>query len=371
MSDSEDFESAGEEEIQAKEKTTKVKPSADGWDDDWGNDDDDFVSPEKPTTTPKKKDDFDDWEESKKTLDKKDEMKSSYNAFPVLNAIDKKEIKKPEEEVNVTTPKEEKVQTPSSGGWGWGGMMSSLLSTATSVTSHVSSGISTVIENSIGGIPEPEELARINAKEEKTTTPETESSQPSNLLQNATLKNIVYGVTGIGSKVINGGLDNLEGLGKRTMNIINENDSPLFIKNNMMRMDGDKPNLSEILREAKVKSEEIEKNLKQMQKNSYKRQLHFESLFDSYYGLVHLEALEMLSKQTSMKLQSLVEPLSGKALTELEETLTEVKELCDLGDMESIGDEVDGNYSEEELADKFKEAIEDLGVKIDLKEIFR
>lgn len=358
MSDSEDFESAGEEEFQGKEKPQKKEAAGLGAGDE-------IVSSNKKSDW----DDFDDWEP------KEEAMKSSYDAFPVLNAIDKKEKETPPEEKSVTTPKEEKAPTPSSASWGWGGMMSSLLSSATNITSHVSSGLSSVIENSIGGIPEPEEMARINkiekAKEPPVEEKENQQSQSSNLLQNPTLKNIVYGVTGIGSKVINGGLDNLEGLGKKTMNILNENDSPLLIKNHLMRVDSDKPNLSEILREAKVKSEEIEKNLKQMQKNSYKRQLHFESLFDNYYGLVHLEALEMLSKQTSMKLQSFVEPLTGKALTELEETLTEVKELCDLGDMEAIGDDIDGNYDEKELGEKLNEAVEDLGVKIDFKEILR
>lgn len=366
MSDSEDFESAGEEEFQTKEKSSKTKEKvADGWDnEDWGEEED-FLSPEKISSLPKKPQS--DLEEAKQPQ----VMKSSYDAFPVLNAIDRKEERIPPQP-EVPTPKEEFHAPPTSGGWGWGGMMSSLLSSATNITS----GISSVIENSIGGIPEPEDLARMNVKEKSNaqeTPPEKESpqTQPSNLLQNPMLKNIVYGVTGIGSKVINGGLDNLEGLGKKTMNIINENDSPLLIKNNLMRVDNNKPNLSEILREAKVKSEEIEKNLKKMQRNSYKRQLHFESLFDTYYGLVHLEALEMLSKQTSMKLQSLVEPLTGKALVELEETLMEVKELCDLGDMESIGDDIDGNYNEKELSVKLNEALEDIGVKIDLKEILR
>ncbi|KAL5284773.1 FAM114A2 family protein [Megaselia abdita] len=353
MSDSEDFESAGEEDFQTKDKASKKKTA-------------EVENDKKPNKT-SDWEDFDDWED---TSDVKQELKSSYDAFPVLSSIDRKEKPEIAPKEEVVKPKEEKVETPSSG-WGWGGMMSSLLSTATESVSSITSGLSSVIENSIGGIPEPEDMARMNAEEKaKEGVEDTQQqSQTSTILQNPMLKNIVYGVTGIGSKVINGGLDNLEDLGKKTMNILNENDSPLLIKNNLMRVDGNKPNLSEILREAKVKSEEIEKNLKQMQKNSYKRQLHFESLFDSYYGLVHLEALEMLSKQTSLKLQSLVEPLSGKALVELEETLTEVKELCDLGDMESIGDDIDGDYDGKDLTEKLNEAIEDLGVKIDFKEI--
>lgn len=40
---------------------------------------------------------------------------------------------------------------------------------------------------------------------------------------------------------------------------------------------------------------------------------------------MHLEALEMLSKQCDMKLQSLLSSLEGKELTELKETLDQVK----------------------------------------------
>lgn len=40
----------------------------------------------------------------------------------------------------------------------------------------------------------------------------------------------------------------------------------------------------QILREAKEKTEEAEKNLKIMHKQQYKKQLHFETLFDDYHG---------------------------------------------------------------------------------------
>lgn len=42
--------------------------------------------------------------------------------------------------------------------------------------------------------------------------------------------------------------------------------------------------LQQILREAKEKTEEAEKNLKIMHKQQYKKQLHFETLFDDYHG---------------------------------------------------------------------------------------
>jgi hypothetical protein len=60
-----------------------------------------------------------------------------------------------------------------SGGWGWGTWGSSLLSTATAsvstLTSHVSQGISTVMDSVEGGLgaPDPEELARQDVEAEK------------------------------------------------------------------------------------------------------------------------------------------------------------------------------------------------------------
>lgn len=62
--------------------------------------------------------------------------------------------------------------------------------------------------------------------------------------------------------------------------------------------------------------------------------MNYETLFDDHQGLVHLEALEMLSKVCSIKLDHLNNTLSGDALKEMQETLDQVKELCELPDDE-------------------------------------
>lgn len=125
-----------------------------------------------------------------------------------------------------------------------------------------------------------------------------------------------------------------------------------------------------MLREAKEKTEERERNLKQVQKHLYKKKLHFETLFDDYHGLVHLEALEMLSKQASLKLDTLMVPLTGNALEELQETMNEVKELCELPDSEN--DDTDGTHTVEELEQKLKEAVTDLDeVKVDFQDLLK
>ena len=168
--------------------------------------------------------------------------------------------------------------------------------------------------------------------------------------------------------MITGGLDTLEGIGKKTMTILQDGDPMLMNKRKLLGLDNnERPVLSQILREAKEKSEENENNMKMLQKNYYKKQIHFETLFDDYHGLVHLEALEMLSKQSTLKLQSLLTPLTGKALNELQETLNEVKELCELPEQDN--DESDGQHSVDDLNDKLTVAVEDLSVTVDFKEI--
>ena len=86
-----------------------------------------------------------------------------------------------------------------------------------------------------------------------------------------------------------------------------------------------------------------------------------------FTGLVHLEALEMLSKQSAIKLQTLLAPLSGMALTELEETLEEVRELCELPEQDN--DDTDDSHTSEDLSTKLASAVEDLDVPMDFTDI--
>lgn len=290
---------------------------------------------------------IDDWDDVEPTKDVKPTTGEGFS-----NVLDKLSAPKPSEPSN---------------NWGWtpwGGMVQ-LISTA---TSHVSQ----VIESGIG-VPEPEEIARIQHEEnlknqdnrEPTTDLDTRKDEKLILLGN-----LMSGVSQIGNRVISGGLDTLEGIGKKTMTILQENDPGLLNKRKMLgMMDKDTPVLSQILREAKEKTEEAEHNLKEIQKQRYKKQLHFETLFDDYHGLVHLEALEMLSQQSAVKLKALMAPLTGMALSELEETLNEVKELCELPEMDN--EDSDGLHTAEELSDKFKTSVEDLDVAVDFKDIIQ
>ncbi|XP_050068934.1 protein FAM114A2 [Anopheles maculipalpis] len=267
------------------------------------------------------------------------------------------------------------------GSWkpSWGGAAVSFLSNASKSVATITTNITQVIESGIG-VPNPEEMARRQAEAEAKLKAEGYLQEEPDIAPSTSAQSedrfgfdqLVSGVTQISSKVITGGLDTLEGIGKKTMTILQENDPGLLNKRKLL---GLQPNdgvvLSQVLREAKAKTEERERNLKQIQKHQYKKKLHFETLFDDYHGLVHLEALEMLSKQASLKLESLMAPLTGKALDDLQETMSEVKELCELP--ETDNDDADGLHTADELQAKLLETIVDLNpnVKVDFGEIVK
>lgn len=268
----------------------------------------------------------------------------------------------------------------------WSGMVS-LLSTASTGVASFTSHVSSVIESNIG-IPDPEKFAQQQQQEKgetvvtATTATAAGATTPSDRVNDTqstdtkqqneekllNLGSFVSNVTSISNRVIAGGLDTLEGIGKKTMTIIQENDAGLISKRKLLGLDNEKPVLSQVLREAKEKSEESEKTMKLQQKKLYRKQLHFETLFDDYHGLVHLEALEMLSKQASLKLQALLMPLSGIALNELQQTMNSVNELCELNELDP-DDTPTHLYDVTELEEKLKAATEDFDIPIDFTDI--
>ncbi|XP_018565203.1 protein FAM114A2 [Anoplophora glabripennis] len=256
-------------------------------------------------------------------------------------------------------------------GWGnWG--VTSILSTATqgvsSLTNSVSQGLSSVLETGIGA-PDPEKLAVLNKEFKTKVSVSTEtSSNTGEEFENknvlgfglSNIGNLVSGVSKLvestGTKVISGGLDTLETIGKKTMEVIQDGDPGLKRKRAFLNLEGEKPVLSQVLREAKEKAEQENKAL---QEKHFARKVNYESIFDDHQGLVHLEALEMLSKQCDMKLQLLIESNSGDTLMDIQETVDQVKELCELPD-----EEEDEQISIEELKERLKSAVEEIGVNI-------
>ncbi|KRT80996.1 hypothetical protein AMK59_5144 [Oryctes borbonicus] len=268
----------------------------------------------------------------------------------------------PKSEGRTQESQQENEEKSTWGGWGnWG--LSSVLSTATSLTSQVSQGITNVLETGIGA-PDPAELARINKLEKEkiktlseTTTGDEHLEKP---ILGFGLGNLVQGMTKLvettSTKVISGGLDTLETIGKKTMEVLQENDPGLKKKRAFLKLDDDKPILSQVLRDAKEKAE---RENKELEKKHFKKKANYETLFDDHQGLVHLEALEMLSKQCDIKLQSLLESASGAALNDMQETLDQIKELCELPE-----EDEEENLTTNEIKEILETAVSEINVKI-------
>lgn len=164
------------------------------------------------------------------------------------------------------------------------------------------------------------------------------------------------------SKVMTGGLDTLEAIGKKTMEVLQDGDPGLKKKRAFFMNEPEKPNLSQILREAKEKAETEQKTIEERQ---LARKVHFESLFDDYQGLVHLEALEILSKQSNMKIQQYLIELDENELTSVQETLEEIKQLCNLNDVDDEDDK-----DNKDLKNKLQNACHELGVDITYEKLY-
>lgn len=394
---------------------SKTTNAQDGWDDDdgdWGwNDDNDPIETSQsnaPSTTTKSAEKAIKVEDKFKTLDVQDDWNddddnwgwtddndgnnSKFNAKPKVSELPKssdQSAEKPFASALDALQNNSAAGAENASAWSpWTGMVS-FLSTASTNVASFTSHVSSVIESNIG-VPDPESFAQQQAKE-KSTAP-TPTSQPSSAsdsdgngdgsgaattpndtksLNDEKLLNLgsfVSNVTSISNRVISGGLDTLEGIGKKTMTILQENDAGLISKRRLLGLDNPKPVLSQVLREAKEKSEEMEKTMNLSQKRSFRKQLHFETLFDDFHGLVHLEALEMLSKQASMKLQTLLMPLTGNALNELQQTMDSVNELCELNEAD-LDETPSLLYDATELDEKLKAAVEDFDVPMDFTDI--
>lgn len=133
-------------------------------------------------------------------------------------------------------------------------------------------------------------------------------------------------------------------IGKKTINMIQEVEPLQNLQSSNL------PNLSQMLQEAKQQNDEVAEG----NSNNVKIETaNFEQLLDDYQGCMSLEALEVLSNQSKMKIELLLKSFHDKKGTEeLEETLDEVKELCDF-DSESDFDSLDVTkmFSEVDLLD--------------------
>ncbi|KAH0616253.1 hypothetical protein JD844_027228 [Phrynosoma platyrhinos] len=152
---------------------------------------------------------------------------------------------------------------------------------------------------------------------------------------------ITSAVHNTGKSVLTGGLDALEFIGKKTMNVLAEND-PGFKKTKILMERT--VSLSQLLREAKEKEKQ-----RLAQQVSFERTAHYGLLFDEFQGLSHLEALEILSNESEAKIQSYLASLEGEELETVKNALIAIKEIFISQDADSEDNEV----KEEDMTDEF------------------
>lgn len=269
------------------------------------------------------------------------------------------------------TPKEEQpaksasettttTTTVSQGGWGyWGNWGKSIISTATATVATVGQGFTQVIEKAETslGIPSPTELsAHVQEEQKQHAEPSAEadgaSGEAASPVSGALgmLSSLSSVVQNTGKTVITGGLDALEFIGKKTMDVIAEGDPGFKKTKGLIHRNA---TLSQVLREAKER-EELQ-TADASSDTDCKPVAHYGMLFDQYQGLSHLEALEILSRESESKVKSVLTTLSGDELVDLKAELEQIKEAFSLvefddEDMEEKKDE-DGSEFEKDLSD--------------------
>ncbi|XP_051753439.1 protein NOXP20 isoform X2 [Ctenopharyngodon idella] len=219
-----------------------------------------------------------------------------------------------QEEAQETEPLDESK----SKGWSsWGSWGKSLLTTATST---VGQGLSSVKEKA-GVAFRIRQSSSCEEAEEAHEHSETEMAEHvhSEEVHRGVLSTISSAVQNTGKSVITGGLDALEFIGKKTMNVLAESD-PGFKKTKILMQRT--VSLSQMLKEAKEK--ERERMSSQMVTEPT---AHYGILFDDYQGLSHLEALEILSNESEGRVQEFLSSLEEEDLEVLKKELIAIKEI--------------------------------------------
>lgn len=241
----------------------------------------------------------------------------------------------------------------------------SMLSQATaSVTSGLSSVIETV-ETSLG-VPDPQEMARKIKAEEKAVKQKREEEERNTKVtgddKDAEVKNGAnesflssFGVSNLtnvvqttGKELVSGGLDALEFIGKKTMGVLAEGDPGLREKRKTLAGSG--PSLSQILKEAKDASETAAAEASGEEPRPV---IDLFSEFDKFQGVAHLEALEMLSRDSEAELESRILDLTEDELAAVKPLLRAVEEVFHIDD-DADDDGTEGDDFKAELDENIK-----------------
>lgn len=308
-----------------------------------------------------------DYEPAEKSESVNPSAKLQSKSEPVVSTRKRPESKPPSGiETSEVLPPVQLSQTPGNesaskdvpqSGWGyWGSWGKSLLSSASATVATVGQGISNVIEKAETslGIPSPSEIStevqyaagEINAKENENSP----MAGPFGVFST-----ISTAVQSTGKSVISGSLDALEFIGKKTMDVIAEGDPGFKRTKGLMYRNS---TLSQVLREAKEK-EELQ-SASEVAMETDKKTHYYGLLFDEFQGLSHLEALEMLSRESEIKVKSILNSLSGEELETLKLELEQLKEAFSLA--EFCEEEEEENKGDEDFTKELTELVSQLHV---------
>ncbi|KAM9792916.1 protein NOXP20 [Neosynchiropus ocellatus] len=221
---------------------------------------------------------------------------------------------------------ESSAEEPEKGWGGWGSWGKSLLSSATSTVGHslssvkVKAGEALRLHRTSVGEEAREEEERSERRDGGGETEDVSSATVSSAAANrGVFSTITNAVQNTGKTMISGGLDALEFIGKKTMTVLAESD-PGFKKTKILMQKT--ASLSQLLKEAKEKERA---RLSSQQINA--PTAHYGILFDDYQGLSHLEALEILSNESEVKVQAFLSSLTEDEQEAVKTELIAIKDI--------------------------------------------
>ncbi|KAI5775647.1 FAM114A1-like protein [Gulo gulo luscus] len=253
------------------------------------------------------------------------------------------------------------VDSPShGGGWaGWGSWGKSLLSSASATVGHgltavkEKAGATLRIHSVNSSSPEGAQAGAENGVPQSVATDQSPAESPPTSPASGSrgmLSAITHVVQNTGKSVLTGGLDALEFIGKKTMNVLAESDPGFKRTKTLMERT---VSLSQMLREAKEKEKE-----RLAQQLTAERTAHYGMLFDEYQGLSHLEALEILSNESESKVQSFLASLDGEKLELLKNDLISIKDIFAAKELEN--EESQEDQASEEKGEEFASTLTEL-----------
>ena len=147
-------------------------------------------------------------------------------------------------------------------------------------------------------------------------------------------------VQNTGKEIVTGGLDALEFVGKKTIDAISHGD-PGFRRKRIT--------LSQAIREAKEKAEQSNVHAADDQLNLNV----FSVEFDKFQGLAHLEALEMISRESELELEKLLNARSEESRRDSDKLLAALKSIFQVNE----DDEDDESENDNNMVENFDEII--------------